>query len=244
MFFFDWIFPKRCAGCGVFGSYLCVKCFVYVAFVEQGFCAVCRRAAVGGFTHPVCRTKYDIDGVFVSVSYSGVVKRLIHRLKYQPYVLDIRGLLGDFFYEGIIQKEAFVGLLGEKNVFVPIPLHSDRIRQRGYNQSEVLGMDLIKKFFQDGFLRGKREASFVLLDCLVRKKVTLPQYGLSQKARVENMTGAFVFREDLFESLQSVSVVFLVDDIVTTGATMREAARVLKRAGVRRVYGLALAHGQ
>jgi predicted amidophosphoribosyltransferase len=58
------------------------------------------------------------------------------------------------------------------------------------------------------------------------------------------MTGAFVFREDLFESLQSVSVVFLVDDIVTTGATMREAARVLKRAGVRRVYGLALAHGQ
>ncbi len=239
----DFIYPKRCAGCGAFGSYLCSRCFTYIVFAETGFCGVCQRAAIGGFTHPGCRTKYEIDGIFASVSYSGVVKRLLHKMKYKPYILDIRGLLTDLFYEGIIQKESFVRMLEAKNLFLPIPLHKLRMQQRGYNQSEVLAVDLVRKFQEERMIGGVRDI-MVVQDMLYRKKQTLPQYGLLREARVENLTGAFDLRENFRDVLKNFPIVFLIDDIVTTGATLREAARVLKRAGAGKVYGLALAHGQ
>lgn len=240
----DLIYPKRCVGCGAYGAYLCSACFTYISFADQGFCAVCQRAAIGGFTHPACMTKYEIDGVFASVKYAGVVKRLVYQFKYDPYLLDIRHLLADFFYEGIIQKEPFVRLLSGRCVFMPIPLHKNRMQQRGYNQSQVLNEGLVERLQKERPVRGEEsENSIVVKDFLERMKQTRPQFGLSQQARLANMAGAFALRTDSTEDLNKASAVFLVDDIVTTGATFREAGRVLKKAGVGRVYGLAFAHG-
>jgi ComF family protein len=240
----DLIYPKRCVGCCAFGSYLCSACFTYITFADRGFCTSCQKAAIGGLTHPVCKTKYEIDGVFASVTYAGVVKRLIHHFKYNPYVLDLRSLLDDLFYEGIIQKELFVDLLSGKSVFVPIPLHPSRMRQRGYNQSQVLAEGLVTKLQKESFMVGDGGGrSIVVMDALERTRQTKPQFGLSQKARLENVSGAFVFKEAFLEDLRQASVVFLVDDIVTTGSTFREAGRILKKAGAGRVYGVAFAHG-
>ncbi len=245
MSLFDLIYPKRCVGCGGFGSYICSKCFSYITFIDRGFCSVCQRAAIGGITHPVCKTKYEIDGIFASVAYAGVVKRLIHQFKYRPYVLDLRSFLVELFYEGIIQKELFVRLLSGKSVFVPMPLHFSRQRTRGYNQSQVLLEGFVKKLKKEKFVaEDKSASSIVVKDCLERIKKTKPQFGLSQQERLANMAGAFVLKKNFLENIKSTPVVFLVDDIVTTGATLREAAKVLKRAGAGRVYGLAFAHGQ
>lgn len=230
----DLIYPKRCVGCRKWGEYLCADCFSFVSYTDRGFCTVCQRAAIDGFTHPVCRSRYGVDGVFSCVAYSGVVKRLIRQFKYSPYVLDLRSLLDELFYEGIIQKEHFVKLLTEKSVFVPVPLYKSRLRKRGYNQAEVLAKGLVKRMANE---------TIIMQDCLERVKETRPQYGLTQKERVVNMDGAFVVRQDFEKNLENAQIVILVDDIVTTGTTMREAARVLKRAGVKRVYGAALAHG-
>ncbi len=229
----DFIYPKRCVECGSRGEYVCAACFSYVSFVNGGFCAVCQRPAIGGITHPGCRGKYEIDGVFASVVYAGVVKRLVYRFKYKPYLLGIGQLLVDFFYEGLIQNEVFMRLLDGKIFFTAIPLHRSRLRERGYNQSEVLGAGLAERL-------GKRFEGGML----TRVRQTAPQFGLSQKERLENMRGAFVLREVCREDLGGSDVVFLVDDIVTGGATFREAAKVLKRAGAGSVYGVAFAHGQ
>lgn len=239
----DLIYPKRCVGCGAYGAYLCSACFSYITFAEQGFCAVCQRGAIGGFTHPACKTPLEIDGVFASVAYKGIVKRLVYQFKYDPYLLDIRHLLVDFFYEGIIQKEPFIRLLTGRSVFVPIPLHKNRMQQRGYNQSQVLTEELVKKLQKERPILEGGGNSIAVIDSLERMKQTRPQFGLSQQARLTNMAGAFVLKSDLTEELKNASVVFLVDDIVTTGSTFREAARVLKKTGVGKVYGLAFAHG-
>jgi predicted amidophosphoribosyltransferase len=126
------IYPKRCVGRGAYGAYLCPN-FFFIVFNDKSFCIVCQRVAIGGFTHPVCAGTYEIDGVFASVAYEGVVKRLVYQFMYNLYLLDIKHLLVDFFYEGIIQKESFVKLLVEKSVFVSIPLHKNRMHQRDYN---------------------------------------------------------------------------------------------------------------
>lgn len=239
----DFIYPKRCVGCGKVGEYVCANCFSFISFTEHGFCTVCQKGSIDGLTHPVCRMRYEIDGVFASLKYAGVVRRLIRQFKYKPYISDLRGLLNELMYEGIIQKEIFVQLLKGKSAFVPIPLHKSKMRQRGYNQAKVLTEGLIKKLKLERTVELSGINRLMTEDLLERIRETKPQFGLSLAERMENMKGAFEIRMDFLEKLKGTSAVFVVDDIVTTGATFREASRVLKKAGIQRVYGVALAHG-
>ncbi len=239
----DLIYPKRCVGCRRFGAYICSSCFSYITFSQSDFCTVCQRPAIDGLTHPRCKTRFEIDGVLSSVAYKGIVKRLIHHFKYNPYISDLRNVLCDLFYEGIIQKEIFFRVFSERSIFVPIPLHRGRMRERGFNQSKILAEGLVKKFQHEKSMIDQKP--IVVMDFLQRTKRTSPQFGLSQKARIVNMAGAFVIKKEFVKKIKTAEpVIFLIDDIVTTGATLREAARVLKRAGAVQVYGLALSHGR
>ena len=226
----DIIFPKFCINCRKFGSYLCPACFTYVTFNESGFCVVCQKAAIGGLTHPICKSQNSIDGVFSSLVYTGVVKKLVYQFKYKPYLTNLQGLLTDFFYEGLIQKEQFYKLLAKESVLIPIPLHSTKFRKRGYNQSFLLSQGLSKKF------------NIHVADCLVRTKNTKTQVGLTQKERLDNIKDAFVLKKEAIEEINKKQI-FLVDDIVTSGSTLKEAAKILKKVGVGKVWGITLAHG-
>lgn len=200
--------------------------------METGFCVFCQKAAIGGLTHPRCKTTHGIDGVFASLVYKGVVKKLIYQFKYRPYLTILQGLLTEFFYEGLIQKEVFYKLLQKEAVFVPIPLHKYKMRKRGYNQSYLLAKGLGQKF------------SLPILDCLERTRNTTTQVGLSQKERAENIEGAFAIKTTEISNLKGYTHIFLIDDVVTSGATIKEAAKMLKRSGVENVWGIILAHGQ
>src|SRR5258708_23148185 len=112
----EFFFPKRCVQCKKFGSYLCTNCFSSITFIDMMVCTVCQRQAMGGLTHPVCKTRYSIDGVFPSLVYKGIVKKLVYVFKYPPYLTDLQLQLIDLFYEGIIQKEQFVALLQDASV--------------------------------------------------------------------------------------------------------------------------------
>jgi competence protein ComFC len=228
----DFLFPKHCIECKAFGSYLCSTCFSYVTFTETGFCVVCQKAAIGGLTHPICKTSLTIDGVFSSLNYKGVVKKLVYKFKYQPYLTSLKPLLIEFFYEGLIQKELCYKLLQHEVVLVPIPLHSSKFRKRGYNQAVLLADGLGQKL------------DIPVWDMLERIKQTKTQVGLLQRERSENIKGAFGLRKIYTKKVKGLSIVFLVDDVVTSGATLKEAAKVLKRAGVGKVFGITLAHGQ
>jgi len=195
-------------------------------------CTVCQKQAMGGLTHPICRTMYSIDGVFPSLVYKGVVKKLIYVFKYPPYLTDLQSQLIDLFYEGIIQKEQFFSLIQESSIFVPIPLHQGKFRKRGYNQAKLLAEGLAKRF------------DAPVLDCLRRVKSTKTQVGLTKEERRKNIEQAFELKKDSLDLIQKYQQVFLIDDVVTSGATLREAAKVLKKTGVAKVWGLTLAHGE
>jgi competence protein ComFC len=195
-------------------------------------CVVCQRQAIGGVTHPVCRTRNGIDGVFSSLVYKGVVKKLVYTFKYPPYLTDLESLLTDLFYEGIIQKEQLHPLLQTPTLFIPIPLFKTKLRKRGYNQAQILAEGLGNRF------------AFPVVDCLWRVKETKTQVGLSKETRQENIKNAFAIKPEYVDQMNGVSQVFLIDDVATSGATLREAAKVLKKAGVATVWGLTLAHGE
>ena len=226
----DLLFPKYCVRCRKMGAYVCAGCFVYISFLEKGFCTVCQRQSIDYRTHPYCKTKYTIDGVFPSVAHSGVIKKLIYQFKYKPHVADLKKFLTELMYEGLIQKELFYSILTPDSVLVPIPLYKTRLRTRGYNQSALLAAGLARQFS----LRSE--------ELLRRVKDTHTQVNLSQAQRRENIKDAFMLNNALGVKLPKQ--VFLVDDIVTSGATLAEAAKTLKKAGVEKVWGIALAHGK
>lgn len=224
----DFVFPKYCVNCRKIGSYICDSCFSYISFNEVSTCVVCQRAAFGGVTHPKCKTRYTIDGVFSSLVYQGVVKKLVYQFKYKPHVKDLRSVFDELFFEGLIQKELAYRVLNDDSILVPIPLYRTKLRRRGYNQAAILAQGLAKR------------CGAQVVDCLERIRDTKTQVGLPREKRAENIKDAFVLKAPL----QGVAQVLLIDDIVTSGATLAEAARVLKKAGVEKVWGLTLAHGQ
>ena len=228
MGFLDFLFPKYCVSCRKIGSYLCPNCFAYISFDSVATCLVCNRQSIDGLTHLRCKSRYAIDGAFASIAYKGVVRRLIYNFKYKPYLSDLQHVLVDLFFEGIIQQEGFSQILQINPVLIPIPLHSSKLRSRGYNHAQILSDQLAKRL------------SLASIDGLKRIKKTVSQFGLKRDERKKNVEAAFAIREDQKEALKDASV-FLVDDVLTTGSTLLEASKVLKRAGAKKVWGLALA---
>ena len=190
-------------------------------------CLVCNRASIDGLTHPRCRGRYVIDGAFAAISYKGIAKKLIYSFKYKPYLSDLKTSLVDLFYESIIQNEIFQKAYETKPILVPIPLYKKRLKNRGYNHAGILAKGLSEKLGLEN------------LNLLERIKETKSQFGLKLKDRKENISGAFSLVPNI--PVSQYPNILLLDDILTTGSTLFEAARVLKKNGVKKVFGLALA---
>lgn len=230
----DFIFPKHCVSCKKLGDYICADCFSTISFNPYEICLVCNRGSIDGLTHPFCKTRYSIDGAFTSISYKGIVKRLIYQFKYKPFVADLQTILVGLFYEGLIQKELFFRTIEQLNneaiVLVPIPLYKSKLRKRGYNQAQLLAKGLSKKL------------NISMIDMLVRVKNTSSQVGLDREKRRTNVSGAFsVIPASGSSASAGEANIFLIDDVLTTGSTLLEAANALKRKGAKKVWGIALA---
>jgi ComF family protein len=216
-----------------------------VQTIKPQVCPVCERPAIGGATHPRCKTRYSLDGLISFFVYDGPVKQAIKDLKYR-FVTDLADELISF-----IDWRAEVGtkiLCGTKNIpfrswqnfvpsrtpnfsnyiITPVPLHPSRLRWRGFNQSEMLG----------GLIADKLKINFVP-NLLVRKKSSRPQVELRGKARKENIVNAFSVTPNI--PISQYPDVVLFDDVWTTGATLRTCGAVLKKAGAKWVWGLTLA---
>jgi len=193
-------------------------------------CLSCNKPTIDGLTHPGCQGRYVIDGAFSALSYKGIVKKLIYNFKYKPYLADLKNSLVEFFYESLIQNEMFARIIEQCNnetiVLIPIPLHKMRLKSRGYNHAEILASGL------------SRRLGFRMIESLERAKETKSQFGLNLKERKENLHNSFMLNTK-YKILNTN--VFLVDDILTTGSTLFEAARTLKKQGAKKVYGLTLA---
>ncbi|MGB2768690.1 MAG: ComF family protein [Candidatus Zixiibacteriota bacterium] len=149
-------------------------------------------------------------------------QKLVHRLKYDKKI-HLGKRLAQKLGESISQEKDFAGC----DMVIPVPLHRARQRERGFNQSEVLA-------------EGISQATGLPLarDVLKRKKNTKDQTYLNAQQRAENVKGAFVVTQP--ERISDKKVI-LVDDVMTTGATLNECARMLQEAGATRVFAATLA---
>lgn len=169
-----------------------------------------------------------MDGLTAVFAYQGLIKKAIKKLKYR-FVSDIAEDLVEAFLSFCGENKSFVHFCQKRPLLSPVPLHPRRERWRGFNQAKLLG----------GMIAANLDLDFQS-DLLLRIKNTKPQTKLKKKERGENIKGAFALREDSSFMIQDLEFI-LFDDIWTSGATLKEAARVLKRNGVKRVWGLTLA---
>jgi ComF family protein len=190
--------------------------------VRPGLCCAC--AASAGCAGPNQGTHLTIQGiqVFVLNEFNDQIRQLVHMLKYQGKPLPGRLL-------GRSRGQCVSGHLNRHGrwVVVPVPLHSARKRERGFNQSAIIG----------------RAVSVELgLECcekvIKRVRNTRSQTQLDRQKRAQNVDSAFTVRQKQFVNERSV---LLVDDVVTTGATLCACAGALRLAGAHHVVAAALA---
>jgi len=222
------LFPKKCLGCNAWGSYLCPDCVNYIKTIDNPICPSCDKPSTGGFTHPVCKKPLSLDGLTSIFEYKGIVKRAIIKLKY-CFVQDLADTLLELFLSFAGEDKTFCKLVKRESVLlVPVPLFWMRKNWRGFNQSELLGEIVADKLGVD-FVPG----------LLIRTKKTKEQRKLNKKQRQKNIRGAFAINQSSAISHQPSVIIF--DDVWTTGATLKECAKVLKRNGFNKVWGLTLA---
>jgi ComF family protein len=156
-------------------------------------------------------------------SYDGGLRELIHLLKYDK-VRPAANVLGRMLAEVIAELEPAFG--STEILVVPVPLHASKKRERGFNQSDLMARAAVKQSSLGGRLKLQSEL-------LQRKRITKSQIGLTRHQRRENLRGAFTVTDP---SEVAGRIVLLIDDVFTTGTTVSECARILRRAGASKVF--------
>jgi ComF family protein len=207
----DVVLPPACAGCGRAGSLLCARCLASLrapSQPEDRFVAADAGVVIGA----------QLAVALAAFAYEGTLRRALAALKYTgaarlaPILAQTAG-------------PAFGRLLDVAGpaALVPVPVHAERRRERGYNQAELVARAL------------GRRASLATVLALRRVRPTTKQHRLDRAARLRNLRDAFA------ASGRAPPVAILVDDIITTAATLEACASVLREAGSREVYGFAVA---
>ena len=237
----DIIYPKRCLACknklGVSSvdELICAVCWADIKRNVPPFCYSCGRhletqplRAGAGFTKNICphciKGKFHFDRAFSPCVYTGIIKELIQAFKYKGKD-----------YLGFPLSKLMVEFIREYNVpidsldfIVPVPLHKARLREREFNQAEILGKYIAEEF--------KKE---MLPDALLRHRHTKTQTDLEPDKRLLNVKDSFSVNR--LRDIKGKNLL-VVDDVLTTGATSSEAARTLKGAGANIVFVLTLAN--
>jgi len=214
-FLLNLFFPLACLGCGREGARLCPECFAKLKINPPEANRDSRLVAD------------HLDWIFIAGDYDDpLLKDLIKKFKYQFQIglgEPLAGFLAEFWRTARRADEFFS--------IVPIPLTRRRLNWRGFNQAEILARHFCTRF------------NYELAAGLKRIRHRPPQAELKESERLENVSGVFAWSgKNSGLNLNGQSLI-LIDDVTTTGATLNEAARVLREAGAARIYGLVLAKG-
>jgi ComF family protein len=214
----DALLPPACAFCGRPGQMVCLDCLSAIQWVREPVCELCGRPVQGGRCRD-CRTNPPaLQTIRSATYYQDPVKRLVHRFKYEGLFALSRPL-------GRLMVEAWPAWERPVDLVVPIPLHSRRRSERGYNQSELLVTEMCRHVNLTADNRA-----------LTRVRWTQPQLGLTADERRANVHGAFVADPARVAGKR----VLLVDDVCTTGSTLTAAAMALQDAGALAVRAYCL----
>lgn len=226
----DALFPISCLGCGAPEKFLCDNCLNVFPLRLRQRCPTCLKAATPrGEVCFACLGKNSLDGLFAASHYRDpLVSESIHTYKYR-FIPALAKPLGMWLAEKIIEAN-----LPLPDIYIPVPLHSRRLRFRGFNQSELLANALSEALTLELDLP-------VLKNCLIRARYTKPQMKtISREERLGNLKDAFVIAQENAKIIRGKNV-WLVDDVATTGITLEECARVIKKSGAKSIFGIVLA---
>lgn len=225
-FVLDLFFPIECLGCRKEGEWVCADCSRTILLNIKEECPYCHNFSQNGQTCFRCRKKERyLDGLVAGSSYGiPLVRRIITYLKYR-YIQDLAQTVARMMLQGLYFHGMF---LEEEWVLVPVPLHARRLRERGFNQA-----DLFCRYLETA-------TGFCHQAILSRVRFTPPQAALSREDRLINLKNVFVYQGG--REIKNKKIL-LVDDVLTTGTTLNECARVLKQAGAKEIWGLVGARG-
>ena len=225
------VYPRFCAICrrDTETGWLCAECQRGVEPVKAPYCERCSRPYEGLFPGVfLCPNCEDRDLAFSSAVSKylarGTVREIVHRLKYNGQ-FHLRQTLAEWLIDGFSDPRI---TCEPYDAIVPVPLHPARIRERGYDQVQATAE------------LAARRLRVPLWRSLRRKRYTRTQTRLDRKQRMQNLRSAFEIRK---EGWVEGKRIILVDDILTTGATLDECARVLRKAGAISVRAVTVARG-
>ncbi len=218
----DLLFPPRCVYCGKLGAHLCEGCLAEAHPIGKDICIRCGNPMTQrGLCHRCRRHPIDpLRGIRGLFFYKGPISQGLRALKYQG-VRDLAPILGRYLSAYIRDHALSIDYL------IPVPLHSQRLAERGFNQSELLAQEVTETLgipTQRAWLQ--------------RIRPTQPQAHLTREQRLVNVAGAFAVTADA--SLHGQTIL-LIDDVATTGATLRACAHALHQAGASEIWALTVA---
>jgi ComF family protein len=208
----DIILPQICLGCKMKGEIICNSCILKIKRAER-------------------ETETNILACF---DYrEPLVKKAIWDLKYHHH-FNIGKRFGKLLYEEFIEEISNIQIYtqGEPICVVPVPLYKQRQKERGYNQAKIIA---------NGFCNSSEKEIFKLGNDVVIKQINTNQQAklTNRNKRLSNIKGAFkVIKENEIKN----KTIIVIDDVTTTGGTLTEIMRVLKKSGAKKVIGLAVAH--
>lgn len=231
-FLLELFFPSFCLGCHKEGSLLCQDCKSILEISEYNYCLCSKNPLrLPDSKNGKCSRCHNkkLGGLYFALPYKEkfLTKKLIYQFKYPPYIKSLSKTLSEILIEHLILAKNNTEETWQNSILIPVPLEKKKLKNRGYNQSEELSKEL-----------SKITKIPLVLGNLVKIRETYSQTKLSAKEREENLKNAF-----LVEKSPEISgkKIFLVDDVYTTGSTMEECAFVLKNAGAKSVWGIAIA---
>lgn len=227
----DFLFPPLCHVCRSFipdagELHICSRCRERLPLVKPPLCTLCGIPFIGAGANHLCGECQihppHYERAMAHLLYEESARDLIHHFKYS-HKTHLRRPLALLALEGL--SEFITGQAPD--IIIPVPLHRSRLRSRGFNQAVLLGE-----------LFSSRLSVPMLADGLTRTRQTEPQIDLSAEDRKNNVKGAFAVKKmgDISEKR-----ILLLDDVMTTGSTVNECAKVLKKAGAASVVVVTVA---
>lgn len=227
----NWFYPPRCPVCnGVLwekGLKCHSQCYSKLLIIGDRFCTKCGKSIqdeTAEFCVDCSKKKHVFTQGRAVYEYKNEIKNSIYNYKYKNkreyasfYAEEIEKYLGDWIR--LISPDALI----------PVPLHTSKLRSRGYNQAEIIAKKL-----------GEKMNIEVCENLVIRSKNTVPQKELSDNKRKKNVKKAF----KLCENIVKLRIVMIIDDIYTTGATMDAISEALIEAGVEKIYCISLCIGK
>ncbi len=217
--------PKKCVSCGKYGDFLCFNCSKQIEFIKTPTCAGCGAITKKSVICPKCKSKKSnyLDGLIVCTRYMrGPIKSLIYSLKYEGF-LEISEILSQIIFERIKAEKML-----ESTLLAYVPLHKRKEKVRGFNQSLLIAENLAK------------DLNTSCHHLLIRVKHDQAQAKKNRRLRLSSIKDCFVVSKTGAKKIHG-QVVYIIDDVSTTGATLNECARMLKLSGAKKVIGLVVA---